>query len=73
MAKPFLNSQNMAILLPHLAEDIQRETLLPAINIKRLEKMVDELKSCADTVLELSKKERAQEGAMFNDERSSKD
>lgn len=60
MIKPFFNSQNLAILLPHLAEDIQRETLLPVINIKRLEKKVNELKSCADTVLKLAKNDKAQ-------------
>lgn len=73
MAKPFFNSQNMAILLPHLAEDIQQETLLPAINIKRLEKMVNELKSCADTVLELAKNDKAQVELVIAIQPSSRD
>lgn len=73
MAKPFFYSQNMAILLPHLAEEIHRETMLPAINIKRLEKMVNELKSCADIVLELAKNDKAQVEPVIATQPSSRD
>lgn len=73
MAKPFFNSQNIAILLPHLAEKIERETMLPAVNIERLERMVNELKSCADSVLKLAKKDKAQVELVITGRISSKD
>lgn len=73
MNMAFLNSQNLAQLLKHLAEKVEYETRLPLLEIERLERSVNELKSCADSVLELSKKERAQEEAKFNDEHSSED
>ena len=59
--KPFITSQNMATLLVRISKNIVKQAQVPASSNERLEKLVNELKSCADFVLELSDKEIAQE------------
>ena len=58
--KPFMTSQNMAILLVQISKNIAEQAQVPASSNERLEKLVNELKSCADFVLELSKKEKGE-------------
>ena len=59
--KPFITSQNMATLLVRISKNIAKQAQVPASSNERLEKLVNELKSCADFILELSDKEIAQE------------
>lgn len=58
--KPFITSQNMATLLVRISKNIAKQAQVPASSNERLEKLVNELKSCADLVLALSKKEKGE-------------